>query len=276
MKLISPPKPNCIQAIFNNSCALIGVIHLKPLPGSPNYNKQSINEIIDIAVSEAIIFEENGFDGVIIENHGDIPFLKPNMIGFETVSIMTSVSVSVKREIKLKTGINVLANGASQSIAIAKAINADFIRANQWVNAYIANEGFIEGEASRVLRYRKNINAEDVKIFSDVLVKHGSHAITNDRDAGEQIFDSIWSDSDAIIITGNRTGDAVKKEEVINFKGKSQLPVLIGSGVNIDNVKNLLSVCDGCIVSSSLKKNGLWWENLDKEKVKLFVDKFNE
>jgi len=276
MNLISPQKPNCIQTIFNKSCALIGVIHLKPLPGSPNYNKQSINEITDIAVSEAIIFEENGFDGIIIENHGDIPFLKPDMIGFETVSIMTSVLVNVKREINLKTGINVLANGALQAIAIAKAVDSDFIRANQWVNAYIANEGFIEGEASKVLRYRRNINAENIKIFSDVLVKHGSHAITNDRDAGEQIYDSIWSDSDVIIITGNRTGDSVKKEDVVKFKGKSQLPVLIGSGVNIDNAKSLLSVCDGCIISSSLKRNGFWWEKLDEEKVKLFVDKLNE
>ena len=73
-----------------------------------------------------------------------------------------------------------------------------------------------------------------------------------------------------------RTGDSVKKEDVVKFKGKSQLPVLIGSGVNIDNAKSLLSVCDGCIISSSLKRNGFWWEKLDEEKVKLFVDKLNE
>ena len=90
-------------------------------------------------------------------------------------------------------GINVLANAAIPAMAIALAGGADFVRVNQWANAYIANEGFIEGAAAKALRYRSMLRAEHIRVFADSHVKHGSHAIVADRSIQELRAMSISS-----------------------------------------------------------------------------------
>ena len=52
-------------------------------------------------------------------------------------------------------GVNVLANAALHALAVASAAGARFVRVNQWANAYVANEGLIEGAAARAMRYRE-------------------------------------------------------------------------------------------------------------------------
>jgi uncharacterized protein len=91
-------------------------------------------------------------------------------------------------------------------LAVAKAAGAQWVRANQWVNAYVANEGFLDGPAPKAMRYRRAIDATDVRIFADVHVKFGAHAITADRSIDEQARDAEWFDADVLIATGTRTG----------------------------------------------------------------------
>ena len=59
------------------------------------------------------------------------------------------------RKRSLPIGVNVLANAAVHALAVASAAGARFVRVNQWANAYVANEGLIEGAAARATRYRR-------------------------------------------------------------------------------------------------------------------------
>jgi len=272
-KSVSPVKSNALVEIFKKPKVLIGVVHSKPLPGSPAYNGEPVEDIYNYAVGEAVCYQNCGFDGVIIENHGDIPFLKPEDLGFETAAIMAVMTEKVKNKISIPVGINVLANGSILALAVAKASNAQFIRVNQWVNAYIANEGFVEGQAAYATRYKAWLHAKNIRIFTDVHVKHGSHAIISDRSLEEQVMDLEWFDADVIITTGKRTGDLPDMEELKAIKEVSQLPVLVGSGVDENNVRDILSVADGCIVASSLKEDGVWWHKVDVERARSFVQK---
>ncbi len=271
MKQISKQKPDAIRSVFGREKVIIGVIHAMALPGTPQYAGETMKEIIEYAVTGAERYAAGGVDGLILENHGDIPFLKPEDIGHEITAAMVAMGIAVRDRVNLPMGINVLANGAFHALAIAKAVGADFVRVNQWVNAYVANEGLIEGPAAAALRYRTHIGAQDVLVFTDVHVKHGAHAITGDRSLEEQARDAEWSDSDAIISTGERTGDAASLKEIQVFEAVSQLPIVVGSGVSEDNVRDILSVCQGCIVASSLKENGVWWNQVDQEKVRRLV-----
>ena len=153
-------------------------------------------------------------DGLIVENHGDIPFAKPDQLGPETSAVMAVMTDRVRREVNLPVGVNVLANGAVQAIATAKAAGASFVRVNQWANAYVANEGFMEGKAGAATRYRAALRARDIAIFSDVHVKHGAHAITADRSLTELTRDAQFFDADAVIVTGQRTGDSARLDEL--------------------------------------------------------------
>jgi membrane complex biogenesis BtpA family protein len=271
MTPVGRPRANPIDAVFGRSKAIIGVIHSWPLPGAPRYQGRPMQEITDFALSEARAYAEGGVDGLIVENHGDIPFLKPDALGPETAACMAIMADAVRREVGLPTGINVLANGAQVALAVARAAGAAFIRVNQWSNAYVANEGIVEGPAATALRYRRSLGADDVRIFADVHVKHGAHAITGDRSIEELARDNEFFDADVAIATGQRTGDAATPAEIDTIKGATSLPVVVGSGVDAGNIGRILDRADGVIVASSLKRDGVWWNEVDPERLTAFM-----
>jgi membrane complex biogenesis BtpA family protein len=270
-KPVFRPRPNAIEALFGRRKAVIGVIHSLPLPGSPGYDGQPMTEIVDFAVAEAERYRAGGVDGLIVENHGDIPFSKPEHLGPETAAGMAVMTDAVRRASGLTVGVNVLANGAIQALAVAKAAGAAFIRVNQWANAYVANEGFVEGPAAAATRYRAWLQAREVKIFADVHVKHGAHAITADRSIPELARDVEFFDADVAIATGQRTGDSATMEELSTIAGGTALPVAVGSGVTPENVGDILTVADAVIVASYLKRDGVWWNPVDPERLRAFM-----
>lgn len=265
------PKPNAVQTLFGRRQVVIGVIHLPALPGSPEYGGQEMEDIIAEAVAEAGLYRAGGLDGLIVENHGDIPFAKPDRLGPETAAAMAVITRAVRLSAGCPVGVNVLANGAIQALAVAKASGAAFVRVNQWANAYIANEGFIEGPAGEAARYRTWLHARGVKIFADVHVKHGAHAIVADREIGEMARDAEFFDADVAIATGQRTGDAASLEELRTISAGTSLPVLVGSGANPNNIGDILANGDGVIVASYLKRDGVWWNPVDPERVAVFM-----
>jgi uncharacterized protein len=185
---------------------------------------------------------------------------------------MAVMADRVRQHVNVPVGINVLANGAMTALAVAQASNAQFIRVNQWANAYVANEGIIEGPAAKATRYRAWLRANHIKIFADVHVKHGSHAIVADRSIEELTRDAEFFDADVVIATGQRTGDAAALTEVRTIKEATQLPLLIGSGVTEENALDLLQLADGVIVASSLKEEGVWWTPVSEQKVRKLMN----
>lgn len=269
---ISTSRPSTLDGMFRSKLPLIGDIHLPPLPGTPRYKGDSMASIVERALRDVEAFEKGGMDGIILENHGDIPFLQPDEIGPEIIAAMSAIATRVIANAGVPVGINLLANGAIGGLAIAKASGARFIRVNQWVNAYVANEGLVEGESGRALRYRKQIDAGDVAIFADVHVKHGSHAIVADRPVSEQASDVEFYDADVTIASGNRTGDEIPEQEIVAIRAGTRLPVIAGSGITAANVAKILPLLDGAIVGSSLKKDGVWWNPVEIERVRALVE----
>ncbi len=272
---IFPEKKFILENLFNVRKPIIGMVHLKPLPGAPHYKGESMDEIVEFALEDVRRLEEGGVDGLQIENAWDIPFPKPEDFSFETVAAMTAIGVEIAKASKLPLGVNCLANAVIPAIAIAKASKAKWVRSNQWVNAYVANEGIVEGASAKAMRYKANLFGDDIKIMADVHVKHGSHSIVADRSLAEQTRDNEFFDADILIATGNRTGDETSLDELIGIKESASLPVIIGSGMTVENAKKIMSIADGAIVGSSLKENGNWWERVDTERVKQFMDQVN-
>jgi len=271
MVAISAEKNDAIQAIFSRPKAVIGVIHCDPFPGSPKYRGKSVSAIIDRALRDAENYILGGVHGLIVENHGDIPFSKPEDIGPETPAFMAVITEKVRERFGVPLGINVLANAALPAFATALAGGADFIRVNQWANAYIANEGFIEGAAAKALRYRSQLRAEHIRVFADSHVKHGSHAIVADRSIQELTRDVDFFEADAVIATGQRTGDSATLDEIDEIRAATALPLLVGSGVTPANVCQILGRTQGVIVASALKVDGVWWNDVDRDRVKQFM-----
>lgn len=274
MQSAAATQTSALARIFTASKVAIGMIHCPPFPGSPRYRGDTMASIYDAAMRDAEAFVRGGIDGLIVENHGDVPFLRPGDIGPETAACMAVVTDRIRRAFDVPLGINVLANAAIPALAVAKAAGAAFVRVNQWANAYVANEGFVDGDAGKALRYRAFIGGNDIAIFADSHVKHGAHAITADRTIEELTRDLEFFDADVVIATGQRTGDTATIEELRTVAGATRLPVLVGSGVREDNVAAILAVAGGVIIGSSLKQGGVWWNPVEGPKVAAFMQTF--
>ena len=262
-----------MKEIFSVSKPIIGMIHLKPLPGSPNYDPElyDMKKIIDFAKEEAKILEEAGVNGLQIENYWDEPFLKGEKIGYETCTSMTAAAYAIKESVNIPIGINVHMNGGKAAMAIASAVDAKWVRVFEFVSAYISYTGLTEGIGGELARYRKMLQAKDIKMFCDVNVKHGSHFIVNDRSVNDLAVDAQEQGADTLIITGFSTGKAPTKEKIIESSKNIDIPIILGSGINSSNAMDLLSVSDGAIVGSAFKKDNNMHEMVDFEKTRKFM-----
>ncbi len=236
---------------------VICVVHLMPLPGAPLY--RSFEEALDKALKDARAIEEGGADALIVENFGDKPFLQK--VGKETIASMSVIAWEIRKETNLGIGINVLRNDAIASIAIAKAVKADFIRVNQFFFPSISPEGLLLGNAGKILRYRRQIDCRAM-VFADINVKHAVHF----ADLEDYLLNAERSLADAFIVTGKATGIEVSIEDLKRLRGIA--PIFAGSGVNAENAEKIARHCDGVIVGSYIKDRGI----VSAERVKRIVD----
>lgn len=270
-------KKSRLMEIFPAGKPVIGMVHLKALPGSPRYDyRKGMSWIIDCAVSDAMALEKGGISGIQIENQFDKPFLKPGNIGPETVAAVTAAATAIRKTVSIPIGINIHLNGVHQALAIAQAVGADWIRAFELANTYISNSGIIEAAGPSALRYRAFLNAQDIMIFGDFHVKHGSHSVIADRTLEEQAEDVAESGAEVLIITGTKTGSAPTKEEIIQIKKKIKQPVFIGSGFTLDNANDLMPILDGAIVGTYFKHDGKIENAVDSKRVKNMMEKIGK
>lgn len=139
---VHPPRPSALGELFPTVKPIIGVVHLSPLPGAPRYQGEPVREIYRRAVRDARTLADGGIDGIMVENASDMPFSRPDDIGPETVAALTAACLEIAAAVDKPIGITCVANGVIPALAVAKATGARWVRANQWVNAYVANEGF--------------------------------------------------------------------------------------------------------------------------------------
>lgn len=261
-----------VSSLFGASRALIGAIHLEALPGTPG-NRYGVATIAERALAEALIYESAGFHGLAIENTHDRPYLKGS-VGPEIGAAMAVVGAEIRRATKLPLGIQVLAGANSWAIAVAHACGADFVRVEGFVFAHIADEGMIESSAGTLLRYRKAIGADRVRIFADIKKKHSAHAITADVDIIETAKAAEFFQADGVIVSGISTGHAADPKEVRDVSRAVKIPTLIGSGITPENIHDYAA--DAFIVGSSVKRDGVWSSPLDEGRVHLLVNAWRQ
>jgi membrane complex biogenesis BtpA family protein len=245
------------------------MIHLGALPGTPAA-KLGLAEIEKQAVREAKLLRDAGVHGLMMENMHDTPYLRAR-VGPEIVAAMAVIARAIKEISRLPCGVQVLAGANVEAMAVAHAAGLDFIRAEGFAFAHVADEGFIQSSAAELLRFRRSIGAENVQVWTDVKKKHSSHAITADVDIGETAHAVEFMRGDAVIVTGTVTGDAPKPADLLAVKQKTRLPAYLGSGVTAKNLEIFFADADGFIVGSEFKRGGHWAEPVDAKRAERFM-----
>jgi hypothetical protein len=260
--------------------ALIGMVHVGATPGAP-FSQRSIAELSSAAAKDAVALANAGFDAVLIENMHDTPYetgIQPPQV----VSAMTAVGLRVqdalapfrKRGRTLPLGVQVLAAGNREALAVALAVGAAFIRCENFVFAHVADEGLMAtAHAGPLLRYRRSIGAEHVAVFADIKKKHAAHALTADVSVHDAAHAALFFAADGLIVTGVSTGRPAQASDVgdVVAAAKGAVPVLVGSGVSPATLRPTLDACDGVIVGSTLKQGGRWQAELEPKRLRGFV-----
>jgi hypothetical protein len=252
---------------------LVGVIHLAALPGSPRVTATA-DDTSRAAAEDAVTLREEGYDAVIVENFGDIPFLPK--VGAVTVSAMTLAAMRVRDACpELPLGINVLRNDADAALAVAAVVGADFIRVNVHIGARVTDQGLIQGEAGATLRARTALGLRGVQVWADVDVKHS--APLGVRAIGAEAADAaLRGMADAILVTGEGTGRSVDEAKLTEVRRAVAVPVYVASGTAIDSLRRLSAVCDGVIVGSALRADGRAGGRIDRARAAAFARTFRE
>jgi uncharacterized protein len=233
---------------------LIGMVHLRALPGSPGWNGESMDSILAHAIADAQALDAGGANALMIENFFDVPFAK-DQVPPHTLAAMSLAVQAIRQKTTLPLGVNVLRNDARAALALAHVCGAQFVRINVYVGAAVTDQGIIEGAARDAVLYRRELGA-DVAIWADVCVKHAAQLGTVSLE--DSARDAVYRGrADALIVSGTATGYTTDLEDVRRVKAVvPDTPILIGSGFNADTAASLLLYADGAIVGTSLKTEG--------------------
>lgn len=260
-----------IMELFSRA-DLIGMVHLKALPGSPKA-EWSVYRIAAHAAAEARLIASCGFAGIIVENMHDAPYVNGPHAP-ETVAAMTMCVKAVRDAVpNVPVGIQVLSLGHREALAIAHATGASFIRVENFVYSHVADEGLMPSAcAGELLRARRNLGANEVRIFCDIKKKHASHAITADLSIADFAHGAEFFGADGLIVTGSFTGSPTNPSDLTAVRGASKLPVFVGSGVKPDQLPSLVKLADGLIVGSFIKSGGVWSNDVDEARCRALVE----
>jgi len=258
-----------MNPLFSTHKPVIAMIHLDALPGTPA-SRMDLKAIEARALAEAEIYRAAGVHGLMLENMHDTPYLRGG-VGPEIVAAMAIIARRVKEAGKIPCGVQILAGANHEALAVAHAAGLDFIRAEGFAFAHVADEGLIQSSAAELLRYRRRIGAERIQVWADIKKKHSSHAITADVGIGETAHAVEFMRGDAVIVTGAVTGDAPSATEVAATKKHCGIPVYLGSGVTGKNLAKFYSVADGFIVGSEFKEDGDWARPVEGRRVEKFM-----
>lgn len=270
---MNAPYPNRpVASVLGAERALVAMIHLPALPGSPRASL-SPREIARHAAEEARVLAAAGFDALLLENMHDAPYLMRE-VGPEAVAAFTRAACEVRAAVDLPLGVQILAGANRAALATALAAECSFIRAEGFVFASVADEGVLaEADAGPLLRYRRALGpvAERIAVFCDIKKKHSANAITADTSLGEHAHAAEFFGADGVIVTGTATGVATPIADLAAARKACRLPVLAGSGATAANVREVLAAADAVIVGSDLKDGGQWWNPLDARRIDAFV-----
>ena len=252
--------------------SLIAMIGLKALPGSPLY-EGSEAAVIDRAMQDLEIYRQSGVDAILVENSADLPYVKPPLEE-AAVDLVQHICELIRARCRLPVGLQLLEAANEQALRIAATSRLDFIRAEGFVFAHIGGAGLIEGCAGRLLRLRKSLQAEGVRVFADIRKKHCAHALTGDLPLTEHARQAEFFRADGLIITGPRTGAEPDPGDLRATRHVSALPILVGSGMDPQNLERYFPLADGFIVGSAFREGGAFLGQLDPGRLERFMDSF--
>ncbi|SBW09321.1 conserved hypothetical protein [uncultured Eubacteriales bacterium] len=253
---------------FCTAKPLIGCLHMAALPGSYYADPaMTYRDHINRLKEDAKVLMGEGFDACVFANEGDRPYL--SNVGPETVASYVRIATEVAETITIPYGCGVLIDPIA-TLAVAKAIDAKFVR-TYVTGTYNGLFGWQEFNPGEIFRYQKNIEAEHVKVYT-YFEPHAGTGM-DQRPVEDQVDAGVMNLPIAgVLMGGPRAGLPPQASSLGRLKDRfPQVPVILGSGGRVDNIAELLGIADGVIIGTSIKKDGILWNQVDAQRAAAFV-----
>ena len=264
---------NLMKDLFNVDKPVIAMAHIPALPGTPRYDSQmGMDGIVEKVRKDVKILLDGGVDAVMFCNEDDRPYTFK--ADFEAVAAITRVATELRPSDR-PFGVDFLWD-ARAPLAVAKATGASFIR-EVVTGVYESDMGLWAPDAAELFRYRRNIDAENVKIFANITPEFASPL--GNRSVGQRARSAVVSTlPDVILISGSMAGAEPDLSTLREAKEaiENDTPVFLNTGAKAGNITKFLEVADGVIVGSSLKVDGYTWNPVEPARVKTFMQAVRE
>jgi len=245
--------------------AVVGMVHLQALPGAPGWGG-SMAAVLDAAERDAERLVSGGCDALLVENMGDLPWLRGRVDPWT----VAATALATERVVAFgkPTGVQLLAAANREALGVAVAAGATFLRVEAFAYGHVADEGWIGACAGELLRDRAALGA-DVRLWADVQKKHAAHAVTADVPLVDLAHGTALAGADALVVTGVATGRRTSPDDLARV-ALAGVPVVVGSGLSPDTSRRLRAA-DAWIVGSWLKEDGDWRRPVDTARVRRMV-----
>ena len=245
---------------------LIGMIHCLPLPGTHGATA-TIDQVIARAVSDAKLLEESGFDAVMVENEDSGVASHMTKVQYAGMSM---VAQAVRSAISIPMGLCCGCLNYEEALSICKVAGGSFFRAPIFVDTVMNYNGIIEPCSPQILAYRKQIGAENIRILADVQVKY-YYMVNPNIPVTQSARWAAKQGADAVIVTGTASGAETSMNDLQQAKNSISIPVVVGSGVTVNNITQQMEIADILIIGTTLRKDGKMSEPIDPVQAKAIV-----
>lgn len=249
---------------------VVAMAHIGALPGAPLYDADGgMAKLIDGVSADIEKLQAGGVDAIMFGNENDRPYELKGSV--ESIAAMTAVVSAVKPMLKVPFGVNYLWDPYA-TVAIAVATGASFAR-EIFTGLFASDMGLWEPNAAKALRLRSQLSRPDLKLLFNINAEFASSLDSRPiaMRAKSAVFSSL---ADVLLVSGPLTGQPA---EMSNLKAVRdalpETPLLANTGVNIDNVADIMSLADGCVIGTHFKVDGDTWKAVDAGRVQRFMDK---
>lgn len=247
---------------------IIGMIHLRPLPGAAAYDGRGVGPILERALEDGRLLEQGGVDAILIQNTGDLPATGDG--GPETIAHMAAIGTHLRRECRLPLGVNILANGTESALAVAQAIGAAFVRIKVYVGAVVGIGGVIPGAAQRAQDFIRRIEAADIEIAADVYDRTSRPLVEVPIEEAAH-YAAFHGRAQALVVTGGSVDDSLDRLRRVKAVIRTA-PVYAGGGTTKDNIRQFLAACDGVIVGNAVKTGTEFQGQVDADRLRAYME----
>lgn len=258
-----------LKEIFGSTKPIIAMAHFPPLPGSPGYDaRRGMGAIIDAVAADIGELQTGGVDAIMFGNEGDRPYVLKSTP--ESLAAMAAAIGVLKGDLEIPFGVNYLWDPVA-TVALGVATGAAFAR-EIFTGVYASDMGVWAPDCAGALRLRHDLGRDDLKLLFNINAEFAAPLDTRpiEKRAASAVFSSL---ADVVCVSGPMTGQPVDNADLKRVKeAVKSTPVFANTGVNLDNVRDILSVADGCVIGTHFKVDGNTWKPVDGDRVKRFMD----